>query len=157
MRPKVATSYPVPPLVSMVISWVVGLLGFFGGIYLIAWGLGSVASLTCYGASAETCSISTGSGAPLVLFGIVVFVIGSIELYSAESKYEARAWLAWTLLLEQARSHSASVNAQPAPPASPGPAAPVGANSRPCPYCGAWNSRDYQYCQKCAKPLPPPL
>lgn len=30
-------------------------------------------------------------------------------------------------------------------------------NTRPCPYCGTMNQRDWSFCQKCAKPLPPPL
>jgi hypothetical protein len=28
---------------------------------------------------------------------------------------------------------------------------------RPCPHCGTMNQRDWQYCQKCAKSLPPPV
>ena len=28
---------------------------------------------------------------------------------------------------------------------------------RPCPYCGTMNQKDWSYCQKCAKLLPPPL
>ena len=30
-------------------------------------------------------------------------------------------------------------------------------SKRPCPYCGTINERDWSFCQKCAKPLPPPL
>jgi len=40
---------------------------------------------------------------------------------------------------------SGGVGAQPASP-----------EPRFCPYCGVQNSRDYSFCQKCGKPLPPP-
>lgn len=29
--------------------------------------------------------------------------------------------------------------------------------ARPCPFCGIWNVREYSFCQKCGKPLPPPV
>ena len=90
-------------------------------------------------------------GIAIAVFGIYLIVIGYRE--------DSRVLKLRKAIVEQAsRTPPATVHVVPGSLGTTG-VAPIGQLSslRPCPYCSTMNQRDWAFCQKCAKPLPPPL
>jgi hypothetical protein len=104
-----------------------------------------------------------------ILIGIIPLIIGIVLIASgASARGDAermRQQQAQTnVLLQQQMQMTAVQSNRQATPAqySPGPqyAPPASATpqaERYCPVCGMGNPRAAAFCQKCGKPLPPPL
>lgn len=72
------------------------------------------------------------AGLLLVFFGFIVVVAGAIP-----SRHPSG-------LLQTQSTGTTSLQGQ-------------GSGQRPCPFCGTPNEREWAFCQRCAKGLPPPL
>jgi hypothetical protein len=82
--PTSSVRVPVPSLLGLILSGPVGIVGSLAGILLLFAGVANFESLSCPESYAQSCTLSLGSGALWLVVGIVLTVVGVIELYSAE-------------------------------------------------------------------------
>jgi hypothetical protein len=130
-----------------------GIVLLLVGIGAGVWGLTSACSNSAFGQAllgVPSCSTTqTVAG-----IGGILFIIGIIL---AASGYEARPQVMYLPSAPPLYGPNYVVPPAGLPPPPPPPPDRPTTDSRTCPYCGTANQKDWSFCQKCSKRLPPPL